>query len=156
MDTDVDELRVRLTLLRSIVPFGYVNVGALIPASLALAFVSADRVDAGPMRWWVGSIWLGAVLQLVVLRLRQRFWDDSPFKWERTHGVIEVFLGVAWGMALAVDVVEGEAFTYHLLVMCFLLMTTATTITAFAGSPLVGRLFEVDRRHQRRGPPQLR
>ncbi len=141
MDTEVDELRVRLTLLRSIVPFGYVNVGALIPASLALAFASADRVDAGPMRWWVGSISLGALLQLIVLLARRRFWEHSALGWERTYGVVEVILGAAWGTALAVHVVEGEPFTYHLLVMCFLLMTTAASVTAFAGSPLVGRLF---------------
>ncbi len=141
MDTDVDELSVRLTLLRSVVPFGYVNVGGLIPTSFALAYVADGRVASGQMRWWVGAILLGGVLQLITLRLRPRFWDHAPFGWERAYGLIVAFIGVAWGGALSIDVVEGEPFTYQLLVVCFLLMTTAACLTAFAGSPLLGRRF---------------
>lgn len=141
MDTDSERMRVRRKLLLSIVPFGWVNVAALIVSPLALATASDGRVAPGALRWWVAAVWLGAVLQLVLLAARSAVWERWPFRWEQVYGVLEAYVGASWSSALALEVVRGEPFTFHLLAVCFLLMTNAAGVIAFAGSSHIGRRF---------------
>jgi len=141
MESEIESTHVRRTLLHSVVPFGYVNVVALIVAPLALAAVAEGRVSTAPLQWWISLIWLGAFLQLGLLLARPWFWQDRWRLWERTYGILEVGIGASWSVALSLGVVRGEPFTFHLLVVCFLLMTNSVGVIAFAGSPHIGRRF---------------
>lgn len=128
-------------MLRSVVPFGFVNVLALLMAPVMLAIVAHDRVRPHDLRQWIAAVWLGALLQLAVLLARRTMLERSPVMWERIYGWVEVYIGASWGAAIAINVTEGDPLTYHLIVMCFLLMCTAAGVVAFAGSPHIGRRF---------------
>ena len=128
-------------MLRSVVPFGFINVVALIFAPLMLAAVAHGRVAPDDMRIWIAAVWLGAGLQLVVLLARRSMMDRSLDRWEQAYGWVEAYIGASWGAALAVSVTSGDPLTYHLIVVCFLLMCTAAVVVAFAGSPHIGRRF---------------
>ncbi len=132
---------VRRSLLHSVVPFGYINVLALAASPVMLAVVAHGRVATGDLQRWVAAVWLGALLQLVVLLSRRFVWERSHEQWEKAYGWVEVYIGASWGAALAINVAGGDPLTFHLIVMCFLMMTTAAGVVAFAGSPLVGRRF---------------
>lgn len=128
-------------MLRSIVPFGFVNVVVLVLAPLMFAAVAHDRTSASDLRLWTAGVWLGALLQLGVLLTRHVMIERSPNMWERTYGFVEVYIGASWGSTLAINATEGDPLTYHMIAMCFLLMCTAAGVVAFAGSPHIGRRF---------------
>ena len=132
---------VRQAMLRSVVPFGFVNVAALVAAPVMLGAVAYGRVETGALEIWVVAVWLGALLQLVLLLVRRSMMERSLESWERAYGWIEVYIGASWGAAIAIDVSDGDPLTYHLIVVCFLMMCTAAGVVAFAGSPHIGRRF---------------
>ncbi len=133
--------QVRQTMLRSVVPFGFVNVAALVVAPVMLAAVAHGRVDLRSVQIWVAAVWLGAVLQFVLLLARRPMMARSLDTWEGAYGWLEVYIGASWGAAIAIDVTDGDPLTYHLIVVCFLMMCTAAGVVAFAGSPHIGRRF---------------
>lgn len=128
-------------MLRSIVPFGFVNVAALAAAPVMMAAVAHDRVASSDLRVWVAAVWFGALIQLALLLARRSLLERSPHRWERIYGWIETYIGASWGAAIAIQSIEGDPLTYHLVVLCFLLMCTAAGVVAFAGSPHIGRRF---------------
>jgi hypothetical protein len=132
---------VRHTMLRSVVPFGFVNVAALVGAAVMLSAVAHGRVETSALMIWVAAVWLGALLQLVLLLMRRSMMKRSLERWERAYGWIEVYIGATWGAAIAIDVRDGDPLTYNLIVVCFLMMCTAAGVVAFAGSPHIGRRF---------------
>jgi len=132
---------VRRTMLHSVVPFGFVNVVALLVSPVMLAAIADGRVETSDVRFWVSAVWLGGFLQLALLLARGPIMERSLETWERMYGWLEVYIGASWGIALAIHVTNGDPFTYHLIVVCFLLMCTAAGVVAFAGSPHIGRRF---------------
>ena len=132
---------VRLSMLRSVVPFGFINVIGLAIAPVVLALVADDRVAPGDLRRWVAAVWIGGLLQLGMLLSRRKALERSPQRWERLFGWVAAFVGATWGVALAIDVIDGRVLEFQLIVMCFLLMNSAAAAVAFAGSPHIGRRF---------------
>lgn len=134
---------VRRSLLRSVVPFGFVNVGALIAGPVTLAAIARTRVEASDLRMWVIAVWIGAIAQLALLFVRHRPLQGDPRLWERIYGWLEVYIGASWGAALAIEVTSGDPLTFHLMLTCFYMMCTAAGVVAFAGAPHIGRRFLV-------------
>lgn len=128
-------------MLRSVVPFGFINVVALVVSPVILALVAGQRVAAGDLRIWVASVWLGALLQLTVLLIHRGMLDQSPERWEKLYSWVVTYVGASWGAALAIEVIRDDPLTFHLIVLCFFLMNTAAGVFAFAGSPHLGRCF---------------
>ncbi len=134
-----DQNLVTEKLLQTVIPLGQVNVVALIFAPLALAFVARGRLDTGDLRVWIVAIWLGAIAQAVVLTSRR--WSGLTRGWEASYALVVLFLGATWGGALAIGVVDGDPLSAQLIIVCFMVMTSAASIMAFAGSLRLGLTF---------------
>ncbi len=136
-----DQRRVKELLLSTVVPPGWVNVMGLIAAPLAMAVVIDGQAALGPLHRWIVAIWAGAVVQGLLLVTRTWWWARSARAWERAYAVLMVVIGTTWGTAITIPVVAGDAMTFRMIVVAFLVMTTAAGVVAFSGSRLIGSAF---------------
>ncbi len=134
-----DQNLVTEKLLQTVIPLGRVNVVALIFAPLALAFVARGRLDVADLRVWVVAIWLGAAAQATVLTSRR--WTGLTQMWETSYTLVMLFLGATWGSVLTVGVADADPLSAQLIIVCFMVMTSAASIMAFAGSLRLGLTF---------------
>lgn len=127
--------------LRSIAPFGLGNVLALFAAPVVFRLAVDTRVSSQDLNQWTAAVWFGAVLLIVGLALRRSMVSRSPARWEHGYSWAQVYVGGALSSALALDMTNGEALTYQLIVMCLLLLSTSFGAVAFAGSKVIGHRY---------------
>ncbi len=129
-------------LLLAVVPLGMLNVPGLFVFPILMLVIGADNISLDRAVPWVAGVWLGGLLQGVVLATRQRWWRQlSVHSWEVAYAGVEVVIGVSWASALVIGNDSMNELSTQMLVIAFLVMMSAAAVIACAGSRMIGRTF---------------
>ena len=131
-------------LLMAVLPLAHINVPGLYVFSAALVLLGGERLDRTDALVWLGFAWFTTTGQGALILTRSWWWRRWSLRsWEVTYAVLEIGIGTTWGAAVLIGPTPGHDFDVTMMIVAFLMTTTAAGVVAFAGSTLIGRAFLV-------------